>query len=293
MFKDNVEHFVRVLFFLDEEDKAYKDNSDQPYAPQWKSLKDTLKMDKAFREFAKRLSDETRRVENDQEGYQNFYLKRLLGSLLTSKSGVWERSRSIIPHSLHVAVISLANIVVHHWSTVMTAVDDVVNLVDKAGGTVVMVALVAVYLTYSAYVNIRRWWRDEISGKRCIKNLLDTTFTIGAGIAGGVAGAAIGTLVAGPFGAAIGSIVGGWVSAAGIKYLSDVMTRRMFGLPKEEAVENAYRYLGVEMTDPNAEINTAFRKLCLKHHPDKGGNQDDFFIVQCNMAIIRQARGEF
>ncbi|CAB4037675.1 Hypothetical predicted protein, partial [Paramuricea clavata] len=280
-----------VLFFLDEEDKAHKDDSDQLYAPQWKSLKDTLKKEKAFRELAKRLSDETRRVGNDQEGDQNFYFKRLIRSLL--KSGVWERYRGIIPRSLQVAVISCAGIAVHHLSTVMTTVDDVVSLVDKTGGRIVMVGLAAVYLTCSAYVNIRRWWRDEISGERCIKNLLDTTFTIGAGVVGGFAGAAIGSFVAGPFGAAIGSLVGGWVSAAGMKCLSDVMTRRMFGLPKEEAVENAYRYLGVEMADSNAEINTAFRKLCLKHHPDKGGNEADFFIVQCNMGIIRQARGEF
>ncbi len=177
--------------------------------------------------------------------------------------------------------------------TLMTAVDDVARLASKKGGAVVMVGLAAVYLTCDAFVNIKRWWYGEISGKRCIKNVLDSTFAIGAGMAGGVAGVALASLVAGPFGTAVGGVVGGWASAAGVGYLSDLMTQKLFGLPKEEALENAYRYLGVEMTASNAEVNTAFRKLCLKHHPDKGGKQDDFFILQCNMGTIKLARGSF
>ena len=67
VFKDEQEDLARILHFLGEEDKAYKDNVARPYAPEWKSLKATLKLDKAFREFAKRLCDDARRAEKDQE----------------------------------------------------------------------------------------------------------------------------------------------------------------------------------------------------------------------------------
>ncbi|CAB3985279.1 Hypothetical predicted protein [Paramuricea clavata] len=317
VFKDKGEDLCRVLFFLDEEDKAYKDYAARPYAPQWKSLKVTLENETAFLEFAKRLSNETRKAEKDQEFQKRmniFYAETKSHSDTTtgiendqasdpslplkcdsarfiSVFGGLARAWSISPHESKASVLNFLRGMASEPAMV-TAVDDAVNLVDKTGGTVVMVALAAVYLTYNAYDNIRRWWKGEISGKRCIKNVLDATFTIGAGMAGGAAGAAIGS-VGGPVGAVVGSIVGGWVSAAGMSYLSDWMTQKLFGLPKEEALENAYRYLGVKMTASNAEVNTAFRKLCLQHHPDKGGNKEEFFKLQCNMAIIKQAREDF
>ena len=46
------------------------------------------------------------------------------------------------------------------------------------------------------------------------------------------------------------------------------------------------------MNASNHEINTAFRALCLKHHPDKGGRSEDFHIVQVNMAVIKAAKGD-
>ena len=316
VFKDNEEDLRRILYFLDEEDKAYKDNMDRPYAPQWKSLKATVKMDKAFRMFALRLADETRKAEIDpgfrkcmrmiyeemlsysehtvpigdyQESDSNQLLK--CDSPSSSALGGLSRAWNILPASAKDSILTSIRAMGNR--NMMTAVDDVVRQIStKASGAVVMVGLAAVYLSASAYSNIRRWWSGEISGKRCIKNLLDSTFAIGAGMAGGCAGAALGSAVGGPLRTLVGGVVGGWVSAAGTGYLSDWMTQRMFGLPKDEALENAYRYLGVKMTASNAEINSAFRRLCLKHHRDKGGNRDDFFILQCNMGTIRLARNE-
>lgn len=65
------------------------------------------------------------------------------------------------------------------------------------GGKVVTVALASAYLTYETVKNIRRWWKGEISGKRCLKNIIDTGFTITGGLAGGVAGCTAGAAVAG------------------------------------------------------------------------------------------------
>ena len=316
VFKDNEEDLCRILYFLDEEDKAYKDNVERPYAPQWKSLKATVKLDKAFRMFALRLADETRKAEIDPDfrkcmrmiyeemlsysehdvpigDYQESDPNQLLkyDSPSASAFGGLSRAWNILPAQTKDCFLTSIRAMGNR--TMMTAVDDVVRQIStKASGAVVMVGLAFIYLSASAYSNIQRWWYGKISGKRCIKNLLDSTFAVGAGMAGGCAGAAIGSTV-GPLGTLLGGVVGGWVSAAGTGYLSDWMTQKMFGLPKDEALENAYRYLGVKMTASNAEINTAFRKLCLKHHPDKGGNRDDFFILQCNMGTIKVARNEF
>ena len=168
----------------------------------------------------------------------------------------------------------------------MTGADEIVSLASRRCGTGVMVGVACVYLVYSAYKNITRWWKREISGKRCIKNVLDAMFTTGAGIAGGV----VGGFLLGPIGSMVCGIVGGWVSAAGGAFISDYLTQKLFGLPQEEALENAYRYLDVEMTASNAKVNTSFRKLCLQHHPDKGGQTEEFFILQAHMAIIKASR---
>ena len=316
VFDGEHEDLCRILYFLDEEDKAYKDNVARPYAPHWKSLKATVKLDKAFRAYATRLSDETRRAENDPEfrkrlntfyeqmmshcdetvsisDYQKLDSKQLLktGSTSTSAFGsLLNRVWHFTPADSKVRFLNFIKAVANKTS--MTAVDDVVRLASKKGGAVVMVSLAFVYLTCDAIANMIRWWKGEISGKRCIKNVLDSVFAVGAGMVGGAAGIALGSAV-GPIGSAVGGVVGGWASAAGVGYLSDLMTQKLFGLPKEEALENAYRYLGVKMTASNAEVNTAFRKLCLKHHPDKGGKQDDFLFLQCNMGTIKLARGDF
>ena len=313
VFKDNVEDFARTLFFLEKEDEGYKDNVNRPYAPQWNSLKATLKIDEAFRAYAKMLSEETKKAEIDQEfrrrmnivheqmmsycddtvaisKYQKFDFKRLFNhrASIPSVFGGLARALSIVPPESKLAIMSCCQEMVGRGA-VMSLVEDAANL---AGGTVVMVGLAAVYLAYSAYSNIRRWWKGEITGKRCLKNVLDSTFTVGAGIGGSVGGAALGSLV-GPIGTVVGGIVGGLISSAAMSALADRLTQKLFGIPKEEGLENAYRYLRVKMTASNAEVNSAFRKLCLQHHPDKGGDQKEFHILQCNMAIIKQARGEF
>ena len=88
----------------------------------------------------------------------------------------------------------------------------------------------------------------------------------------------------GIFGSLAGSMAGG--------ALCDRLTQSLFNIPKSEALENSYRFLGVECSATNNEINRAFRKLCLKHHPDKGGNKEDFMTLQVHMQNIKFARGE-
>jgi len=39
---------------------------------------------------------------------------------------------------------------------------------------------------------------------------------------------------------------------------------------------NPYAILGVSQTDQKSDIKAAYRKLALKHHPDKGGDEEEF-----------------
>lgn len=316
VFKHKGEDLARILFYLDEEDKAYKDNIKRPYAPQWKTLKATVKNDDAFRALANRLSDETRIGEKDQEfrkrmnmlhetmlshsdnpvsikDYQKLDLARAFDHNATFMSalGGLAKAWSIIPAESKISIMESIELIVH--KSTMDTVKTVTTFTDKYGGTRVMVALAAINIAYETYRSIQRWWRGEISGERCIKNVLDSSFTVVAGMGGGTAGAYYGAIVGGPPGAVLGGIAGAYVSATAMNYLSDWITQKMFGLPKEEALENAYRYLGVEMTASNAEINTAFQTLVLKLHPDrKEGSHAEFYILQLNMGIIKQARSD-
>lgn len=54
------------------------------------------------------------------------------------------------------------------------------------------------------------------------------------------------------------------------------------GQRASKPVENSkyYTLLGVEKTATFDEIRKAFRKLALKHHPDRGGDKDKFQELQ-------------
>jgi DnaJ-class molecular chaperone len=66
---------------------------------------------------------------------------------------------------------------------------------------------------------------------------------------------------------------------------------KLFDLPKDKSLENAFIYMKLNHHASNQEINTRFRELCLQYHPDKGGNAEDFHKLQTSMAIIRLSKG--
>ena len=164
-------------------------------------------------------------------------------------------------------------------------------------------ALVAVFLAADIIINIRRWWKGEITGVRCVKNILDNGVSVAAGIAGGIGGeiggAAVGGAIGGPVGAAVGAVVGAVAGSISASYtahvLSDKLTQWIFGLPQSEALENAYKFLGVKCRASNADINRAYHRLALLYHPDKVGNTqaDSWTRLQYSMAVIREARREY
>jgi hypothetical protein len=159
-------------------------------------------------------------------------------------------------------------------------------------GKMVSVGLLAVYLTIEAWNNLKLWWRGEISGKRCAKNIIDSLAGVAGGYGGGIAGAAMGTLIFPGVGTVIGAVVGSIAGTAITSCLSDWITQKIFDLPKSVALENAYRFLGLQNGASNDEINSSFRRLALRYHPDKGGNYDDWHKLQYYMAIIKISKGE-
>lgn len=168
-------------------------------------------------------------------------------------------------------------------------------------GKLVPVSIIGIQMSYEIYCNIRMWWHDEISGKRCAKNIIDSGIGIASGVAGGVggsyAGAAIGTAIAPGIGTGIGLVVGGIVGGiAGVELanrLCDLLTQTIFDLPKTVALENAYCFLELSPKASNDEVNKQFRKLALQYHPDKqGGSNEKFQLLQSHVGVIKAAREE-
>jgi len=149
-------------------------------------------------------------------------------------------------------------------------------------------------LGWDVIQNLRRWWKGEISGKRCVKNIIDCSVGITTGFVAGAVGSSAGTLVGGPVGSFLGGLGIGIKASNAARSLSDRLTRWIFGLPKSEALENAYRFLHLKASASNYEINSAYRKLALQYHPDKvTGNRDKWLQLQYYIAIIREAKEEY
>ncbi|CAL8124584.1 unnamed protein product [Orchesella dallaii] len=172
--------------------------------------------------------------------------------------------------------------------------DGTVALFNKVPGALATVGLAAVNLTFECWRSISLWWKGQISGKRCAKICIDSMSQMTAGVGGGIAGAAIGTVVC-PLpvlGTIVGGLAGGLLCGLTAKALTDSITRKIFDLPKEVAVERAYKFLGVHHKASNNEVNKQFHRLALICHPDKGGRKEDFHLLQFHMANIKLARGE-
>ena len=59
---------------------------------------------------------------------------------------------------------------------------------QKLSGVEAQVFIVAVLLSIEILRNIASWWRGEISGKRCVKQIVDFAFTTAGGFGGGFIG---------------------------------------------------------------------------------------------------------
>lgn len=60
------------------------------------------------------------------------------------------------------------------------------------------------------------------------------------------------------------------------------------GGPPRKTGDNTklYKDLGVETKATAAEIKKAYRKLCLKHHPDRGGDEEKFKVISAAYEVL-------
>merc|ERR1719215_1425728 len=60
----------------------------------------------------------------------------------------------------------------------------------------------------------------------------------------------------------------------------------MGGRRKDADTTKLYEVLGVNKDDDPKTIKKAYRKLCLKHHPDKGGDEHTFKEINAAYEIL-------
>lgn len=177
--------------------------------------------------------------------------------------------------------------------------------VAKSAQPIGRLALIFIYLLSIYILNVLRWWKGEKTEKRCVKIFLDNGLSVAAGVLGGIFGersgmlsanmAEGGTLGVEPLTMAIltvgGAFLGGSAAVILANALCDVCTQWLFGLPKTEVVENAYRFLGVSQTASNSDLNSRFRSLASQYRLN--GNEPDpetLTELECSLAIIREER---
>ena len=133
------------------------------------------------------------------------------------------------------------------------------------------------------FSSIKRWWKGEISGKRCAKNVIDATLLYVSSWAGGAGLGALIGMVGGPVGAAVGSavggaagLVGGWAAGKVTQGPIQRFTCKIFDLPKTEALDKAYEFFGLRHNATNAEIKERWNSLVRVYHLDRGGKDENF-----------------
>ncbi|XP_075253764.1 uncharacterized protein LOC142345555 isoform X2 [Convolutriloba macropyga] len=171
-------------------------------------------------------------------------------------------------------------------------------------------ALLAVSLAPEVISHMRQWWDGKIDGVECSRRIAivggSTSAGIAAGYFGNYAGSTVGFALGGPVGAGIGMVVGAVTfSNAGFLIGEKVLNKlsdKLFTMPRELAVKNAYKFLEVRSDASDDEINHKYRIKARRFHPDytRSKNyqvkiqqelEELWLELQHNMQIIRMHRG--
>jgi hypothetical protein len=188
--------------------------------------------------------------------------------------------------------MNAVNSVTRESSQIALQTSQALTRAQTVAGKIAPIAIVAVQLLCEALKSISSWWKGEITGKRCAKQIIDASAGILDGYGGEAAGAAIGTALLPGYGTLAGAVIGGLAGSIGASALAEWLTEYFFNLPKSIAVENAYKFLQLSPSCSKTESNGRYRTLALQFHSDKGGNAEDFHKLQISVAIIKQARGQ-
>ena len=171
-------------------------------------------------------------------------------------------------------------------------------------------ALLAASLAPEVISHMLQWWDGKIDGVECSRRIAIVGGSTSAGIAasyfGKYAGSTVGLALGGTVGAGIGEIVGAVTfSNAGFLIGQTVLNKlsdKIFKMPRELAVKNAYIFLDERSDASNDEINHKFRMKARLYHPDYNRSkyypekirrelEEQWLELQHNMQIIRMHRG--
>ena len=162
---------------------------------------------------------------------------------------------------------------------------DVCDLIEVAEVSKIGVTLSFEVLAF--YESARKLSQDKISGKRFTKEVLDRIVTCSVGMGAEKLGQTIGNFFFGVKGSGIGGIVGRSLGTVMASYGTDRLTQVVFGLPKDVGLENAYRFLEIDVNSSNDDISRKYRQLYRRYHQKEAKRLEK---LELSMKMIKEAR---
>ena len=153
-------------------------------------------------------------------------------------------------------------------------------------------SLAATELCLQTCKHIRAWYRGELGGEQAFGLIMKDASSVGAGLAGTGSGAYVGFLLGGPIGAVVGAVVGGYagqvVGTRLSRWMLNLLVGSEGGSSPEVGLHKAFEFMGLNPSTATIRtVNKRYRKMALQMHPDKGGDPEDWAMLQVCMEIIR------
>mmetsp|Transcript_6393 Transcript_6393/g.15820 ORF Transcript_6393/g.15820 Transcript_6393/m.15820 type:complete len:1478 (-) Transcript_6393:254-4687(-) len=135
---------------------------------------------------------------------------------------------------------------------------------------------------------VRRWLLGETSGPQCSQVVLDRALTVLSNFK--LSSGCQLEVLGGP----LGAIVGGYSDA-------DWLLEEFFSKQPSVTIREAFTHMGVRERGENSgdwshvtvdEISLAYRRMCLRGHPSRGGSPRLYLKMQVAMELIRAFCGE-
>jgi len=139
---------------------------------------------------------------------------------------------------------------------------------------------------YKHVQDIRKWRNGQISKRRCCQNIVGRmnkrlACIVGGGLAGGIAVA----VALNPIVVLGAGFVGSLISAKIADHLNKHLLTRVFNLPQEISLENAYNFFRLRMNPSWNEVVDAAEEMHREIRRN-GGMQEDILIADVQLAII-------
>lgn len=157
-------------------------------------------------------------------------------------------------------------------SEITTTLDEVLTALGSQWGqffTTLGVSVGAVGII--AFYNLWCYNKGTRTLERAKKSFIDNSAAIVVGNIAGCVANVILSCIFGPLGFWLGLAVQaavGWGVGAVTRHYVDKWTTEYYNIPKAEAIENAYKTLGVTKDATDKEINKKCREMSREHHPD-------------------------